>query len=89
MNYKSAKQVLPKELMDEVQKYIQGEYLYIPKAEGTRRQWGDKSGYRRSLSARNDQIRKAYRSGTTIEELAEEYCLSINTIKKIAYVREK
>lgn len=87
MKYKNAKKVLPKELMDEVQKYIQGEYLYIPKAEGNRKKWGDNSGYRRSLSIRNDSIRKEYKDGATIFELAENYFLSENTIKKIVYVK--
>lgn len=89
MKYRNAKRILPKELMDEVQQYIQGEYLYIPKAEGTRKKWGDKSGYRRSLSVRNDCIRKEYEHGATIIELAENYYLSENTIKKIVYVKDK
>ena len=73
--------------MDEVQKYIQGEYLYVPKAEGTRKKWGDNSDYRRNLSIRNDNIRKEYRNGVTISELSETYYLSENTIKKIVYVK--
>lgn len=85
MKYNNAKEVLPKELMDEVQKYIQGEYLYIPKAEGTRKKWGHNSGYRRTLSIRNDEIRKAFKKGATIDELADQYYLSQNTIKKIVY----
>lgn len=75
--------------MDEVQEYIQGEYLYIPKAEGTRKKWGDNSGYRRNLSIRNDSIRKEFKNGATIDELAENYYLSGNTIKKIVYVKSK
>lgn len=89
MKYKSAKEILPKELMDEVQKYIQGECLYIPKAEGSRTKWGDNSGYRRNLSIRNDQIRKEYKTGAKIGELADAYFLSENTIKKIVYVKNK
>lgn len=89
MKYKNAKEILPKDLMDEVQKYIEGEYLYIPKAEGTRKKWGDNSGYRRNLSMRNDSIRKEYINGATISELANKYYLSENTIKKIVYVKDK
>lgn len=89
MKYKNAKQVLPKELMDEVQKYIEGEYLYIPKAEGSRKKWGDNSGYRRDLSIRNDSIRKEYGDGAEISDLAEAYYLCENTIKKIVYVKNK
>lgn len=75
--------------MDEVQKYIQGEYLYIPNAEGTRKKWGDNSGYRRNLSIRNDSIRKEYGDGAAIRDLAAKYYLSEDTIKKIVYVRSK
>lgn len=89
MKYKNAKQVLPKELMDEVQKYIEGEYLYIPKADGSRKKWGDNSGYRRDLSIRNDKIRKGYEAGAAISDLVEKYYLSENTIKKIVYIKNK
>lgn len=88
VKYRNAKQILPQELMDEVQKYIQGEYLYIPKAEGSKKKWGDNSGYRRNLSIRNDNIRKEHKSGLSIDELADKYFLSINTIKKIVYVKQ-
>lgn len=89
MKYKNAKKLLPEDLMNEVQKYIQGEYLYIPKAEGSRKKWGDNSDYRRNLSIRNDNIRKDYKDGFKISQLAEKYFLSENTIKKIVYVKNK
>lgn len=55
--------------------------MYIPKAQGIKKKWGENSGYRRSLSIRNDNIRKEYRAGLTIRDLAEMYYLSENTIK--------
>lgn len=85
MKYKNAKGVLPKELMEEVQQYIQGEYLYVPKAAGSRKKWGDHSGYRRELSIRNDQIRREFENGSSIQDLAACYFLAENTIKKIVY----
>lgn len=33
MKYKNAVAVLPTELIEEIQKYIQGEFLYIPKKD--------------------------------------------------------
>lgn len=41
MGYKKADAVLPKELLDEIQKYVEGEYLYIPKST-TKSGWGGK-----------------------------------------------
>mgnify|MGYP000959239944 FL=1 len=55
--------------------------MYIPKAQGTKKKWGENSGYIRSLSIRNDNIRKEYRAGLTIRDLADMYYLSENTIK--------
>ncbi|XMB86042.1 CD3324 family protein [Mycoplasmatota bacterium WC44] len=87
MKYRKAEKVLPKGLMDEVQKYIQGEYLYIPKADGSRKKWGEKSGARKELSIRNDRIRSMFKEGKTIHELANIYYLSENSIKKIVYIK--
>lgn len=83
--YKKADGILPKELLDEIQKYVQGEYLYIPSADGSRKAWGEKSGARRELVERNQQIRKDFKSGVTIDTLSETYFLSVNSIKKIVY----
>ena len=40
MKYTTANEILPKELLKQVQKYIQGQYIYIPKEEGVRNPWG-------------------------------------------------
>lgn len=85
MEYKSAEKILPKALMDEVQKYIQGECIYIPKADGSRKKWGEKSGARKELAQRNETIRAYFKNGATIESLSEKFYLSINSIKKIVY----
>jgi len=83
--YKKAESVLPKDLLDEIQKYVQGEYLYIPSDNTSRKAWGEKSGIRQELVERNQKIRTAFKDGMTIELLAETYYLSVNTRKKIVY----
>ncbi|GAA0180172.1 CD3324 family protein [Clostridium sediminicola] len=88
MNHKKAECILPKDLLDEVQKYIQGEYLYIPKADGSRKKWGEKSGARQELVQRNQSIRYEFSQGKSIDQLAEEYYLAINSIKKIVYSKK-
>lgn len=30
MKYRNSAEVIPAELLDEIQKYVQGEYIYIP-----------------------------------------------------------
>ncbi|WP_458412944.1 CD3324 family protein [Schinkia sp. CFF1] len=85
MNYVKAAAVLPQELIKEIQKYVQGEMIYIPKPEGSHQKWGARSGARKSIADRNVSIKQAFRSGSSIKELAEEYFLSIESIKKIVY----
>lgn len=85
MSYKSAEKVLPKDLMEEIQKYIQGEYIYIPSTPGAKKRWGVKSGIREELMRRNSEIRRRYSEGADLDELAERFFLSVYTIKKIIY----
>lgn len=80
-----AKSILPDELMKEIQKYIQGETIYIPKIKSNYQSWGSSSGARRTISERNASIKKAYKNGSSIEELVEAYYLAPDTIKKIIY----
>lgn len=76
---------LPKELLQEVQKYVQGETIYIPKPKAARIKWGERSGGRKLIDHRNAQIRTLFQNGLTIEQLAERYHLSLDSIRKIVY----
>ncbi|WNS46923.1 CD3324 family protein [Paenibacillus sp. MMS20-IR301] len=89
MKYVNADHALPQHLLREVQKYIQGGLLYIPKPEGQHTRWGEKSGGRSYLAARNHSIRERYASGISVAGLAEEFCLSCDSIKKIVYGRKQ
>lgn len=88
MGYVKAETILPDNLVREIQKYIQGEYLYIPSENTTRKKWGEKSGARQSIQSRNEAIRKKHRNGHTIENLSEEFFLSMDSIKKIVYTKK-
>ena len=89
MKYINATKVLPEKLLLEIQKYVQGETLYIPKQETNYQKWGTTSGGRRLLDRRNAAIKESFISGISIQQLAEEYYLSIETIKKIVYSHKK
>ncbi len=84
MKYRNASDILPDELLKEVQKYVSGETLYIP-GNMERKKWGHGSGARSFYKQRNEEIKNKYFHGTSIYELAEEYCLSVETIRKIVY----
>ena len=84
MKYRNASDILPDELLKEVQKYASAEALYIP-SSGERRKWGHGSGARAFYEQRNEEIRKKFAHNATIEELADQYCLSEERTRKIVY----
>ncbi len=84
MKYENAKDILPASLLREVQKYAEGKAIYIPKRERSKG-WGEASGYREKLNKRNALICSRYGAGAGIMELAEEFFLSPESIKKIVY----
>lgn len=85
MKYRKASEVFPNELLREIQKYSSGELIYIPKKTG-RENWGSNSGAKTFYMQRNEEIRSKYHyEKRRISELAEEYNLSSETIRKIIY----
>ncbi len=83
MRYRNAGDLLPEALVKDLQRYVQGEYLYIP-TDGTQRKgWGERSGARQMLDARNRAIRQAFRQGVSPEVLGEQYHLSPASIRRI------
>lgn len=88
MGYVKANDVLPKELLIEIQKYVQGNTLYIPKEKENRIKWGTNSGERKRIIQRNARIKEKFRVGTTITQLANDFFLSTETIKSIVYTNE-
>ena len=89
MKYVKAETILPDSLVKEIQKYIQGEYVYIPSHPEMRKRWGENSGNRDYIRNRNEIIRSKYEGGYTIKKLAEEFFLSVDSIKKIIYTKNK
>lgn len=85
MKYKNATEVLPGKLVQEIQNYIDGEILYIPKTESSKKKWGAVSGSKNFYIERNTNIRELFYSGVSVKELAKEFGLSNSAIKKIIY----
>ena len=85
MKYRNASEILPDDLLKELQKYAQGEMLYIP-SDKSRKRWGEDTGARKFYEQRNEEIRRKYftlKRGMTA--LCEEYNLSDETVRKILY----
>ena len=87
MKYENGKDLLPPDLLRQVQKYAAGKTIYIPSMGKV--SWGETSGYRRYLWERNQEIRQKWQQGQSAEQLAEAYCLSEDSIRKIAYKKEE
>ena len=83
MRYVKAQNVLPEEVIKLIQKYIDGEYLYIPRRDGSQKAWGEKSGARNSLKERNSSIYEKYAAGVNVEALCGEFFLSEQSIRRI------
>lgn len=86
MKYENAADVLPADLLRRVQKFAAGKLIYIPEA-GTKSSWGEASGMRDQLAGRNHEIREKHQAGVAVADLAGEYGLSPDSIKKIVYSR--
>lgn len=84
MKYVNVAEILPKKLLKELQTYIEGEVVYIPKTS-TKKPWGEVSGSRLFYLERNKEIQRLYKEGLSIDVLAERYGLAYSTIKKIIY----
>ncbi|WP_252250949.1 CD3324 family protein [Clostridium sp. ZBS13] len=85
MKYKKAQDILPKDVLDLVQKYIDGDYIYIPKKDNNKKSWGEVSGIKAELKTRNFEIYIKYLQGTSIKQLSKDYFLSESSIRRILY----
>ena len=84
MKYRNAAEIFPEELLREIQRYASGEAVYIPE-RSEKKSWGEKSGARDYYIKRNADIRAGYREGKSIQELADEYGLSHDSVRRILY----
>jgi Mor family transcriptional regulator len=83
VRYQKAEDVLPAQLLAEIQKYADGVYLYIPRRPDHRKSWGNSTRYREELQMRNVSIRFLHREGLSAEELAERFHLSVKSIQRV------
>lgn len=84
-NYVNAEQVLPPQLLEQVRQYAEGRLLYVPSTGKTASLWGEGTGQRSYYRKRNQMLRNKYAYEVSVSQLADEYCLSQETVKKIVY----
>jgi Mor family transcriptional regulator len=83
VSYIKAEEILPEELIRQIQKYADGVYIYIPRKPGTRHAWGQETDYKAELKIRNDRIRSEYAAGVSVTALSCKYHLSEKSIRRI------
>lgn len=83
MGYKRAEEILPVEVMELVQQYVDGQSIYIPKKADSRSEWGAGTATKKELCVRNERIFEEYLGGAKITELADKYYLSEKSIQRI------
>ncbi len=83
MSYKNGKDILPPNLLKQLQNYIQGEIIYVPKKEQKRAGWGENNGTRVLIERRNKEIYRLYSNGASVRELMQHFHLSEDSIRKI------
>ena len=83
MGYMRAEEILPAEIIELIQQYVDGENIYIPRKANKRQAWGTGTKIRRELSERNEAIFRDYLAGRKVAELACKYYLSEKSIQRI------
>lgn len=83
MSYANAKDIFPDEILELIQKYVDGKYIYIPRKEENKIAWGELSQSRKELSNRNTNIYEDYLNGESIQSISDKYYLSYKTIQRI------
>lgn len=82
MKYEKAQNILPDGIIEMIQNYIDGGYIYIPKNEN-KKSWGENTETKRYLKVRDKEIFNKYSSGASVKTLAEEYFLTEGSIRRI------
>lgn len=83
MSYQKADNILPLELVELIQRYVDGEYIYIPRKAENKKCWGMNTSTKKELIIRNSNIYNDYILGMTVSSLAEKYYLSLKSIQRI------
>lgn len=85
MSYQRANHIIPNALLKQVQEYVDGECIYIPRKTGNKKAWGSRTSTRKELQHRNIRIYQDYLAGNSLQTLSEKYFLSLKSIQRIIW----
>lgn len=83
MSYQNSINILPRELIEQIQEYVEGKVIYIPKKAANKKPWGEYTDTKRILALRNQQICFDFQDGLGIKQLSEKYFLAEKSIQRI------
>ena len=83
MGYIRAEEILPIEVIELIQQYVDGENIYIPRKSAHRQAWGAGTQIKQELLTHNQQIYEDYLAGSKTSELSCKYYLSEKSIQRI------
>ena len=86
MSYIRAEEVLPKELIETIQQYVNGKAIYIPST--SKKEWGSHTDTRQYLIQRNHEISQKYQGGSSIASLAKQFSLWRKVFKE-SFAKER
>ena len=81
MSYIRADEILPRELFEAIQQYVDGQIIYIPKKE--KQAWGSGTSTKEFFRERNERIFQVWQEGISEEELSRRFSLSRKSIQRI------
>ncbi len=81
MSYIRADEILPRELLEAIQQYVDGKVIYIPRKE--KQAWGSGTSAKEFFRQRNESIYEAYRNGISTKDLSHTFSLSEKSIQRI------
>ena len=87
MGYMRAEEILPVEIIELIQRYVDGESIYIPRKPSHRKAWGAGTKIKQELLDRDRQIYEDYLAGSKTGELARKYYLSEKSIQRILSIQ--
>lgn len=83
MGYVRAEDILPKEILELVQQYADGQTIYIPRKSECHKSWGAGTETKKALMLRNRKIYEEYKNGAPISELSAKYFLAEKSVQRI------
>lgn len=89
MSYSNARDIFPDEILEIIQNYVEGEFIYIPKKEENKIAWGELTNSKSELLKRNTHIYEDYLNGMCTQALSNKYYLSYKTIQRIVSEKKK